>query len=172
MDPSKVADLPMKAFIAAVEDKPELLEQPDLSFFKKYLLSLGAKLPEPKKKEAHSHDHSHAEKKEHSHGHKHDGCCGHDHGQEHGHEHGHEEPSHGHEHDHEEEEDDEPDDPDPDLWTPDNDPPAAMGPESAGELSDAQMEAASESKMAAAEAASNGDFATAADKYTAALKLM
>ena len=40
--------------------------------------------------------------------------------------------------------------------TPDNDPPASMGPDEAPELSDADMDKLGEVKMAAAEAASNG----------------
>ena len=174
MDAGKVADL--KTFISGVEAKPELLELPQLAFFKKYLLSLGAKLPEPKKAEhAHDHGHSHAGKA-HEHG---DGCgdgCGHDHGNADAHDHGHND--HGHDHGHEEsEEEEEPEEPeepeeaDPDLMTADNDTPAANGPDEA-KPSDAQMEEASEAKMAAAEAASNGDFKAAIDKYTVALKLM
>ena len=78
-------------------------------------------------------------------------CCGHDHGHdEKKHEHSH--PSeHGHHEDEEPEEPDEPEDPDPDLMTPDTDLPAAMGPDSAGDLSDADMDKAGELKMAASE---------------------
>ena len=43
--------------------------------------------------------------------------------------------------------------------TPDNDPPQEMGPTGDVEPSDADMEKATEQKMAASEAASNGDHA-------------
>ena len=71
---------------ADVEDDPSLLHDKDYDFFKKYLVSLGAKIPDAPKKE-HSHEHGHSEK----HG---GGCCDHDHG---GHDHGH---SHSHSHSH------------------------------------------------------------------------
>ena len=153
MDPSSVAKL--KEFIKLVEAQPELLHSPELAFFKKYLTSLGATVP----KAAAHHDHGHAE-----HGHAHvehehqhtGGCCGggggggggHDH--EHGHGHGTKEPE-------EPEEVDEPEEEDPDLMPPDNDAPQEMGPTGDVEPSDADMEKATEHKMAAAEAASNGE---------------
>ena len=61
--------------------------------------------------------------------------------------------------------------PDPDLMTPDNDPPLPFGADSA-EPSDADMEKATEAKMAAADAASNGDHAKAIEHFTTALTLM
>ena len=155
MDPSSVAKL--KEFIKLVESQPELLHSPELAFFKKYLTSLGATVP----KAAAHHDHGHAEHghahAEHEHQHT-GGCCGggggggggHDH--EHGHGHGTKEPE-------EPEEVDEPEEEDPDLMPPDNDAPQEMGPTGDVEPSDADMEKATEHKMAAAEAASNGEHA-------------
>ena len=70
------------------------------------------------------------------------------------------------------EEEEEPEEPDPDLMTPDNEPPQEMAPESTGDVSDADQEKATEAKMAASEAASNGDRAKAIEHFTVALKLM
>ena len=50
----------------------------------------------------------------------------------------------------------EPDEPDPDLMKADTDPPQEMGPAEAGDVSDADMDKASELKMAAAEARMSG----------------
>jgi suppressor of tumorigenicity protein 13 len=44
MDPTKVADL--KAFVAACKKDPALLADPSLAFFRGYLASLGAELPQ------------------------------------------------------------------------------------------------------------------------------
>jgi len=55
--------------------------------------------------------------------------------------------------------------------TPDKDPPAENGPAEAGELSEAQIEQIGELKMAASEAASNGEHAKAIEKFTAVIKL-
>jgi hypothetical protein len=44
MDPTKVADL--KAFVAACNKDPGLLADPSLAFFRDYLASLGAQLPQ------------------------------------------------------------------------------------------------------------------------------
>jgi len=55
--------------------------------------------------------------------------------------------------------------------TVDTDAPAAMGPEEAPELSDADYEKVAELKSAAAEAASNGDHAKAIETLTAVLQL-
>jgi suppressor of tumorigenicity protein 13 len=44
MDPTKVADL--KAFVAACKKDPALLADPSLAFFRDYLASLGAELPQ------------------------------------------------------------------------------------------------------------------------------
>ena len=165
MDARKVKEL--KEFVSVLEKQPELLHSPELGFFAKYLKSLGAKLPE-NKKEKHGHEHAHAEK-EASHGHQHTGnCCGHDHG--------HDEKKGGHEHDHahhssseEEEEPDEPEEPeeeDKELMPADDETPAPMGPDEAPELSDAEMDKAGELKMAASEAAGNGDYAKAVKAYS------
>ena len=105
VDASTIATL--KSFIGNLEKNPELLLSPELGFFRKFIASLGGKVPEEKK----SHDHGHKEKshdhhehghkeKEHGHGHQHDGdCCGHDHGHEDEHSHGHHEEEHDHGHD-------------------------------------------------------------------------
>ena len=150
MDPGSVAQL--KEFIKLVDSQPQLLHSPELAFFKKYLTSLGATVP-PKAAEQHGHGHS---EHEHQHG---AGCCGggDGHAREHEHGHGHctadpEEPE-------EPEEPEDPEEEDPDLMAPDNDPPQEMGPTGDVEPSDADMEKATEQKMAASEAASNGDYA-------------
>ena len=162
MEASKIKEL--KEFVKLVEAQPDLLHTPDLAFFKKYLTSLSATIPG--KKEEHGHGHAH--KEEHGHQHKPGGgCCEHDHdhgggGHEHEHGHAHSAP----------EEPDEPEEADPDLMAPDNDPPQEMGPENPGEPSEADIDKSTELKMAAAEAASNGDHAKAIESFTAALKLM
>ena len=82
----------LEALVSKVEADPSLLHGKELGFFKKYLTSLGAKIPDAPKKDAKKHhDHDHAESS-HGHSHKHgdncDSCCGHDHGHD-DHDHGH-----------------------------------------------------------------------------------
>lgn len=154
MDPASVAQL--KEFIKLVDSQPQLLHAPELAFFKKYLTSLGATVPT---KKAADHGHSHEQEHQHGPGCTHDhGGCGDGHAHEHGH--GHSAPP-AEESDEEPEEPEEPEEEDPDLMAPDNDPPQEMGADNPGEPSDADMEKATELKMAAAEAASNGDHAKA-----------
>merc|ERR1740124_381254 len=152
MDPASVAQL--KEFIKLVDSQPQLLHAPELAFFKK----------------AADHGHSHEQEHQHGPGCTHDhGGCGDGHAHEHGH--GHSAPP-AEESDEEPEEPEEPEEEDPDLMAPDNDPPQEMGADNPGEPSDADMEKATELKMAAAEAASNGDHAKAVESFTGALKLM
>ena len=89
----------LEKLVAELEANPAKLHEPELGFFKAYLLKLGAKIPDPPKQD-HAHDHAHAEKSDH--GHAHDGCCGHkkgcahDHGKasSHDHEHAHDHADH------------------------------------------------------------------------------
>merc|ERR1740124_1011669 len=151
MDPASVAQL--KEFIKLVDSQPQLLHAPELAFFKK----------------AADHGHSHEQEHQHGPGCTHDhGGCGDGHAHEHGH--GHSAPP-AEESDEEPEEPEEPEEEDPDLMAPDNDPPQEMGADNPGEPSDADMEKATELKMAATEAASNGDHAKAVESFTGALKL-
>ena len=169
----KLKDL--EQLVNALQAQPEMLQLPQLAFFRKYLESLGATIPTAKKAEAHAHDHDHAKAgNEHEHQHS-GGCCGG------GHEHNHQGNEHNHGHPSGEagpESDDEPEDePEPpeeedkDLMTPDADAPVEMGPDSAPELSDADQDKVGEKKMAAAEAASNGEYAKAIEAFTAAVLL-
>jgi len=159
----------LKKLISTLKEQPELLNEPSLAFFKDYLTSLGATIPAAKAAHTHGHDSAH-DSHEHKHG---SGCCAHEHES---HDHGHDSHSHGHGHDKEqhgsEDEEEEPEEEDPELMAPDSDPPAEVGVAAGGEVSDADMDKAGEMKMAAAEAASGGDYAKAVECYTSVLKLM
>ena len=148
----------LKKLISTLKEQPELLNEPSLAFFKDYLTSLGATIPAAKAAHSHGHDSAH-DSHEHKHG---SGCCAHEHES---HDHGHDSHSHGHGHDKEqhgsEDEEEEPEEEDPELMAPDSDPPAEVGVAAGGEVSDADMDKAGEMKMAAAEAASGGDYAKA-----------
>ena len=48
LPPAQVSML--KGFIALIKTKPEYLHEPTLAFFKDYLVSLGASIPDPEKK--------------------------------------------------------------------------------------------------------------------------
>jgi len=163
----------LKDFVNLLKHKPELLHDPQLGFFRNYLESLGAKVPEPQSHhdhDDHDHDHSHS----HAHGHDHDHSHSHAHGHDHDHPHAH---SHTtapqpepvvEEEEEEPEVEEEPEPVDPDVIAPETDPPQPMGDESK-EPSDEDREKASALRGEASEHSANGDFAKAIELLTEAI---
>jgi len=62
MDPQQITQL--KQFVAACQASPELVHAPPLAFFKEYLLSMGATLPDPPPKEEPKQEEPQQEEKE------------------------------------------------------------------------------------------------------------
>jgi len=164
----------LKDFINLLKHKPELLHDPQLGFFRDYLLNLGATIPEPETHHDHGdHDHSHSHAHGHEHDHSHSHAHGHDHDHSHSHSHSHSEP----EPEVEEEEEveveepeveEEPEPVDPDVIAPETDAPQPMGDESK-EPSDEDREKASALRGEASEHSANGDFAKAVELLTEAI---
>mmetsp|Transcript_25079 Transcript_25079/g.58218 ORF Transcript_25079/g.58218 Transcript_25079/m.58218 type:complete len:411 (+) Transcript_25079:130-1362(+) len=147
MDADQVKAL--KAAVDLLKEDPTLVYGPDLTFFKEFLLSWGAKVPtagakaEPKASEAPPPPKAEEPKVEEA-----------------------EE-----EEEEEEEEPVEPEEEDPERLPEDPEPFPSKGPEGEVELTDEQMDKQAAAKQAAAEALEDGDTAKALEKYTEAIAI-
>jgi len=175
----------LKIFVEFVKTHPQELHKPELKFFKDYLESLHAHIPElqheqpkheepkheepkheePKtvpKQETHEHTHEHHEH-EHEHEHEH-------HEHEHTHEH-HEHEHHTHSHEipkeeeKEEEEKEEALPADPEVLPEDIDPPQQFG-DLNKDVTDQEQDEAQEAKVKAVEAQTEGNFEEALKHFT------
>jgi len=147
LPPQKIKEL--KAFIDSVHANPQLLHVPELEFFKNYLITLGADIPEPKPQEKPQEKAQHRPPKQQETKPKEEKIV--------------EEPQ-------EVEEPEEPEEPDDGLYAEDNDTPLGTG-DGSKEVTDEMLEQASNKRHEAMQAQEQGNTEDAIKLLTEAIML-